>query len=53
MPLPEVTRRLVHAILHYQHDRLQDDATILLAQWLRPAPPGPGSTPPAQDPFDV
>ena len=38
LPLPETTRRLVHAILEYQDDRLQDDATVLLAQWRRPAP---------------
>ncbi len=38
LPPPETTRRLVHAILDYQDDRLQDDATVLLAQWLSPAP---------------
>jgi serine phosphatase RsbU (regulator of sigma subunit) len=38
VPLPETARRLVHAILDYQDDRLQDDATVLLAQWLSPAP---------------
>jgi serine phosphatase RsbU (regulator of sigma subunit) len=31
---PETTRRLVHAILEYQNNQLQDDATILLVQWL-------------------
>ena len=31
---PETTRRLVHAILDYQNNVLQDDATILLVQWL-------------------
>jgi len=35
---PETTRRLVHAILEYQDDRLQDDATVLLAEWRSPAP---------------
>jgi hypothetical protein len=39
LPPPETTRRLVHAILDYQDDRLQDDATVLLAEWLSPAPP--------------
>jgi serine phosphatase RsbU (regulator of sigma subunit) len=39
LPLPETTRRLVHAILEYQDDRLQDDATVLLAEWRSPAPP--------------
>jgi hypothetical protein len=38
LPLPEITRRLVHAILDYQDDRLQDDATVLLAEWHSPAP---------------
>ncbi|WP_239166199.1 PP2C family protein-serine/threonine phosphatase [Actinoplanes italicus] len=38
LPLPETTRRLVHAILDYQHDQLQDDATVLLAHWNSPAP---------------
>jgi hypothetical protein len=38
LPLPETTRRLVHAILNYQDDRLQDDATVLLVQWRSPAP---------------
>ncbi len=39
LPPPETTRRLVHAILGYQDDRLQDDATVLLAEWRSPAPP--------------
>ena len=34
---PETTRRLVHAILEYQNNQLQDDATILLVQWLADA----------------
>jgi hypothetical protein len=38
LPAPESARRLVHAILQYQDDRLQDDATILLADWRSPAP---------------
>jgi serine phosphatase RsbU (regulator of sigma subunit) len=33
LPAPETARRLVHAILEYQLDELQDDATVLLAQW--------------------
>ncbi|GAB1639623.1 PP2C family protein-serine/threonine phosphatase [Krasilnikovia sp. MM14-A1259] len=36
---PETARKLIHAILDYQHDQLQDDATVLLAEWLTPAPP--------------
>jgi len=39
LPPPETMRRLVHAILDYQDDRLQDDATVLLAEWRSPAPP--------------
>jgi serine phosphatase RsbU (regulator of sigma subunit) len=38
LPLPETTRRLVHAILAHQDDRLQDDATVLIAQWRDSAP---------------
>jgi Stage II sporulation protein E (SpoIIE) len=38
LPAPETTRRLVHAILDYQNDQLQDDATVLLAEWTSPAP---------------
>lgn len=34
LPAPETARRLVHAILDYQLDELQDDATVLIAQWL-------------------
>jgi serine phosphatase RsbU (regulator of sigma subunit) len=33
LPLPETMRRLVHAILTYQHDQLQDDATAVMVQW--------------------
>jgi serine phosphatase RsbU (regulator of sigma subunit) len=50
LPAPETARRLVHAILRYQDDRLQDDATILLADWRSPAPPHSDTeliTPPA------
>jgi hypothetical protein len=38
LPLPETSRRLVHAILDHQDDCLQDDATVLLARWISPAP---------------
>jgi serine phosphatase RsbU (regulator of sigma subunit) len=37
LPAPETVRRLVHAILEYQDDRLQDDATVLLLQWNGPS----------------
>jgi len=33
LPAPETMRRLVHAILAYQHERLQDDATAALLEW--------------------
>jgi hypothetical protein len=34
LPAAETARRLVHAILEHQDDRLQDDATVLLVHWL-------------------
>jgi serine phosphatase RsbU (regulator of sigma subunit) len=33
LPEAETARRLVHAILDYQQDKLQDDATVLLMHW--------------------
>lgn len=33
LPLPETTRRLVHAILDWQDDTLADDATLLMLRW--------------------
>ena len=38
MPAPETMRRLLHAILDHQEGALQDDATIVVVEWL-----GPGS----------
>jgi len=38
LPLPEMVRRLVTAILRHQEGRLQDDATVFLLQWS-PATP--------------
>ncbi|MFJ4184247.1 PP2C family protein-serine/threonine phosphatase [Kitasatospora sp. NPDC089509] len=32
-PAPEALRRLIHDILDHHHGRLQDDATIVLAEW--------------------
>jgi serine phosphatase RsbU (regulator of sigma subunit) len=52
LPPPETARRLVHAILHYQDDKLQDDATVLLAEWFEAAPPRSDTElvfPPADD----
>ncbi|MEE1940209.1 PP2C family protein-serine/threonine phosphatase [Streptomyces sp. TRM 70361] len=37
LPVPETLRRLVHSVLDYHGGRLQDDATVLLCQWLGPA----------------
>ncbi|MFF4519465.1 PP2C family protein-serine/threonine phosphatase [Streptomyces mirabilis] len=34
LPLPETLRRLVHAVLDYHHGQLQDDATVLMCEWL-------------------
>jgi serine phosphatase RsbU (regulator of sigma subunit) len=36
LPEAETARRLVHAILSYQQDCLQDDATVLLVHWQGP-----------------
>jgi serine phosphatase RsbU (regulator of sigma subunit) len=33
LPTPETMRRLIHAILAHQHDRLQDDATAAMIEW--------------------
>ncbi|MGW8950326.1 PP2C family protein-serine/threonine phosphatase [Streptomyces sp. NPDC055709] len=33
---PEALRRLIHTILEHQHGRLDDDATIVLAEWHPP-----------------
>lgn len=35
-PLPEMMRRLVHAILAHEGTRLNDDATLLAVRWARP-----------------
>lgn len=36
---PETMRRLIHAILSHQHERLQDDATAVLVEWQPAASP--------------
>ncbi|OXM62899.1 PP2C family protein-serine/threonine phosphatase [Amycolatopsis vastitatis] len=36
-PPPETARRLTKAVLRHQNGTLQDDATVLLARWTRPA----------------
>jgi phosphoserine phosphatase RsbU/P len=40
VPASETMRRLVRAILEYQHERLQDDATAVLVHWNGPASGG-------------
>ncbi|PJE98025.1 stage II sporulation protein E [Streptomyces carminius] len=37
LPVPETLRRLVHSVLDHHGGRLQDDATVLLCQWLGPS----------------
>ncbi|WP_435271432.1 PP2C family protein-serine/threonine phosphatase [Streptomyces sp. 1222.5] len=34
LPVPETLRRLIHALLAYHEGRLQDDATVLLCEWI-------------------
>ncbi|MGW4567847.1 PP2C family protein-serine/threonine phosphatase [Streptomyces sp. NPDC004561] len=36
LPVPETLRRLVHALLDYDQGGLQDDATVLLCEWIGP-----------------
>jgi hypothetical protein len=38
LPVPETLRRLVHAVVDYHHGQLQDDAAVLLCEWLGPYP---------------
>lgn len=33
LPAPETLRRLIHAVLDHQNGVLQDDATVVIAQW--------------------
>ncbi|MEV4163217.1 PP2C family protein-serine/threonine phosphatase [Nonomuraea dietziae] len=33
VPAPETLRRLIQTILEHQHERLQDDATVLTVEW--------------------
>lgn len=37
LPVPETLRRLIRAVLDYHDGHLQDDATILMCEWLGPA----------------
>ncbi|MYW05517.1 PP2C family protein-serine/threonine phosphatase [Streptomyces sp. SID3343] len=36
LPVPETLRRLTRAVLDYHDGRLQDDATVLICEWLGP-----------------
>ncbi|MFF2475973.1 PP2C family protein-serine/threonine phosphatase [Streptomyces sp. NPDC058066] len=36
LPVPETLRRLVHAVLGYHDGDLQDDATVLMCEWIGP-----------------
>ncbi|MGW7210574.1 PP2C family protein-serine/threonine phosphatase, partial [Streptomyces sp. NPDC054837] len=38
LPVPETLRRLIQTLLDHHDGQLQDDATILICQWLGPAP---------------
>lgn len=44
LPVPETLRRLTHAVLDYHNGQLQDDATVLICEWLGPTA---GSSPSA------
>jgi len=33
LPAPETLRRLRHAVLRHQNGQLQDDATLMIAEW--------------------
>ncbi|MEU8247713.1 PP2C family protein-serine/threonine phosphatase [Nonomuraea sp. NPDC048916] len=37
LPVPETLRRLIKSIMKYHKDQLDDDATVLLAEWHGPA----------------
>ncbi|WP_434091549.1 SpoIIE family protein phosphatase [Streptomyces anulatus] len=37
LPVPETLRRLIKAVLDYHDGHLQDDATVLICEWVSPA----------------
>jgi hypothetical protein len=53
-PAPETLRRISHDVLDHQDGRLQDDATLLIAEWATSqehtliAAPGSGDLPPGE-----
>ncbi|WP_347879801.1 PP2C family protein-serine/threonine phosphatase [Streptomyces sp. Tu 2975] len=46
LPVPETLRRLMRALRQHHNDRLQDDATILVCEWLGPETLSTASTAP-------
>lgn len=36
LPVPETLRRLIQAVLDYHNGELQDDATVLMCEWIGP-----------------
>jgi hypothetical protein len=36
LPVPETLRRLIQAVLDYHDGQLQDDATVLMCEWIGP-----------------
>ncbi|GAA3646509.1 PP2C family protein-serine/threonine phosphatase [Streptomyces iranensis] len=38
LPVPETLRRLIRAVMAHHDGHLQDDATVLLCEWLGPVP---------------
>ncbi|MEJ8632287.1 PP2C family protein-serine/threonine phosphatase [Streptomyces sp. MS2.AVA.5] len=56
LPVPETLRRLIHAVLDYHNGVLQDDATVLMCEWLGPVveatePAAALADLPSSDPF--
>jgi serine phosphatase RsbU (regulator of sigma subunit) len=47
LPVDETLRRLMHAVMEYHEERLEDDATVLFCEWHGPGAlkDGPGARP--------
>ncbi|WP_329459786.1 PP2C family protein-serine/threonine phosphatase [Streptomyces sp. NBC_01497] len=41
LPVAETLRRLIHAVLRHHEGRLDDDATVMVCEWLGPGDPVP------------
>ena len=39
LPVPEILRRIAHAVLDHQHGHLDDDATLMIVEWATGAGP--------------